>query len=103
VTHIDLGQFSIPQTFDDHYFLINVELRAADGRLVSRSVYWPRCPRVMADPQFRVEYRKTRHPALSFHLGPSLEMDVSKTKTTLRATLVAKTTLQTERTRFDCL
>lgn len=57
-----LGVFSIPTAFRNHFFYVVAELKEADGRVLSRSVYWPRCLQLLDDPATRQKYRKAPRP-----------------------------------------
>ena len=83
VTAADLGSFTIPDALEDHFFLIIAELRDADRKLISRSVYWPRCVKAMADDTFRTKYRASHQPPLTFENGPWLMKEVQANPTTL--------------------
>ena len=66
------------------------ELKQADGKVVSRSVYWPRCLKLMADPEFRKKYRASPQPSLTFEHGPWLRKEVAESKTNLELQLVSR-------------
>jgi beta-mannosidase len=89
VSTADLGSFTIPGSLEDHFFLIVAELRGADHRLISRSVYWPRCIKAMADDAFRAKYRATPQPALTFENGPWLKTEVAANQTRLELQLIS--------------
>jgi beta-mannosidase len=85
-----LGEFLIPDRLEDHFFLVLAELRKADGKLLSRSIYWPRCLGLMADPEFRKKYRASPQPSLTFEHGPWLRKEVAATKTHVELQLVSR-------------
>jgi beta-mannosidase len=87
---LKLGEFLIPDRLEDHFFFILAELREADGKLLSRSIYWPRCLRLMADLKFRKKYRTFAQPSLTFEHGPWLRKEVAATKTHLEIQLVSR-------------
>lgn len=72
----NLGSFTMPASLEDHFFLLVAELRGADGKLISRSVYWPRCLKAMADEAFRARYRRSPQPSLTFEHGPWLRREI---------------------------
>jgi beta-mannosidase len=86
VTQLDLGSYPIPQSFRNAFFFLTVELRNAQGALVSRSVYWPRCPALLESQEFRDKYRAAPQPNLTFDQGPWLKPAVANTQTTLTLT-----------------
>ena len=89
VSSVELGGFTIPADLEDHFFLVAAELRQANNQLVSRSVYWPRCLKVMADDAFRLKYRSSPQPALTFENGPWLRKEFQANQTELALQLVS--------------
>ena len=87
VASLDLGNFTIPDTFEDTFFFIVAELRDSGGQLVSRSVYWPRCLARMSDTAFRDKYRATPQPGLTLDQGPWLKPQAAAQPTALTAAL----------------
>ncbi len=96
----DLGLFTIPVDFEDKFFFLVAELKDAGGELISRSVYWPRCLRVMKDLEFRRKYRGSPQPSLMFEHGPWLRPQVATTQTTLELALVSHHKLEQNRSRL---
>jgi beta-mannosidase len=90
VAALKLGEFSIPDRLEDHFFFVVAELRQTDGKLVSRSVYWPRCLKLMADPQFRNKYRASPQQSLTFQHGAWLRKEVAASKTELALQVVSR-------------
>ncbi len=90
VAALELGEFTIPDRLEDHFFFVLAELRQTDGRLLSRSVYWPRCLKSMVAPQFRAKYRASPQPSLTFERGPWLRKETATTKTNLELKLVSR-------------
>jgi beta-mannosidase len=86
---VKMGSFMIPADLEDHFFLMVAELRQADNTLISRSVYWPRCLKVMADDDFRSKYRSSPQPSLTFERGPWLRKEVQSNQTKLALQLVS--------------
>jgi beta-mannosidase len=89
VAAADLGVFTIPDALEDHFFLLVSELKQADGKLISRSVNWPRCLKLMADTEFRDKYRGSPQPSLTFKQGPWLRKEVAASKTNLELQVVS--------------
>jgi beta-mannosidase len=89
VSSLEMGSFTIPADLEDHFFLVIVELRGADHTLVSRSVYWPRCLKVMADEAFRTKYRSSPQTSIFFESGPWLRKEVQANQTKLELQLVS--------------
>jgi len=101
VTDKAMGEFTIPDTLEDEFFFVVAELKQADGKLVSRSVYWPRSLKLMADPEFRKKYRATPQPSLVFEHGPWLRKQVEATPTSLALEVVSETNAGENRTRVE--
>jgi beta-mannosidase len=83
VNNADLGDYSLSPGLEDRFFFLVAELRRSDGALISRSVYWPRCLKVMEDPEFRNRYRAHSQPSLVLTKGPWLRPQVSAMRTSL--------------------
>src|ERR1035437_7844018 len=89
VSAIDMGAFTIPGNLEEHFFLVVAELKQAGGKLISRSVYWPRCLKAMADDKFRAKYRAAKQPSLTFENGPWLKREVQASQTKLDLEVVS--------------
>ena len=83
VASVEMGDFTIPDSLEDTFFFIVAELKGADGKIISRSVYWPRCLKLMSNPDFRSKYRETPQPAVKFEQGPWLRSQVEAVPTKL--------------------
>lgn len=88
---IEMGDFTIPNGLEDKFFFIVVEAKSADGTIISRSVYWPRCLKLMSDPDFRAKYRASAQPSLKFEHGPWLRSQVESTPTRLELKAISRT------------
>jgi beta-mannosidase len=100
VEHVELGEFTIPDAWDDKFFFLLAELRAGDGRLVSRSVYWPRCLARMSDAAVLAKYRAAPRPTLTLENGPWLKPQVAAGPTTLEAAIAGQRTLASDRSQL---
>lgn len=96
-----MGEFTIPDTLNDKFFFVVAELKGADGKLVSRSVYWPRALKLMADPEFRQEYRATPQHSLVFEHGPWLHKQVEALPTSLALEVVSEMNTGENRSRVE--
>ena len=88
-----MGDFTIPDGLEDKFFFIVAELKDANGVVISRSVYWPRCLKLMADPEFRSKYRDTPQPSVKFEHGPWLRSQVEAAPTKLQLKGICRTDL----------
>jgi beta-mannosidase len=86
----EMGEFTIPDAFVDRYFFVVAELRGPDGSIVSRSIYWPRCLKLMSDPEFRANYRRSPQPSLEFRHGPWLRPQVAAAPTQVDLAVVSR-------------
>ncbi len=89
VTNESFGEYAIPADYADRFFFVVAELKGTDGKLVSRSVYWPRVLKQMSDAAFREKYRATPQPALTFDQGPWLKPRVAATMTQLQGAILS--------------
>jgi beta-mannosidase len=89
VSALDLDAFTIPADFEEKFFFAVVELKDAAGKLVSRSVYWPRCLRRMSEAAFRDKYRSTPRPTPILEKGPWLKPQVRELHTRITARIVS--------------
>jgi beta-mannosidase len=101
VNNVDLGEFMIGPNLADKFFFLVAELKRADGGLISRSVYWPRCLKVMEDVEFRKKYREIAHPSLLFEHGPWLRPQVATTRTTLELAVASHQKLEQNLSRLQ--
>jgi beta-mannosidase len=101
VTNLTLGEFTLADDLQDHFFLVVAELKKADGELVSRSVYWPRCLKLMEDADFRRKYRETPQPSLNFDHGPWLKDQVAAQPTSLQLGVVSAKNLSANRSHLE--
>lgn len=94
---MDMGEFNIPDSFEDKSFFIVAEAKGADGHLISRSVYVPRCLKMMSDPDFRSKYRHSPQISIKLEHGPWLRPQVAAGGTTLDLKVISqKKTSDTE-------
>jgi beta-mannosidase len=103
VAETDCGCFPIPAAFADTFFLVVAEAHGADGALLSRSVYWPRCLSAMSDPAFAESYRAEPRPSLTLSNGPWLKPQVASQPTSLRLSSVRHRVDGDGRSRISCL
>ena len=87
---MEMGAFTIPDSLEDKFFFVVAEAKSADGKLLSRSVYWPRCLKLMNDSAFRTKYRGSPQPSLKFENGPWLRPQVAATPTTLGLKVISR-------------
>lgn len=83
VASLELGSFRIPAELEGQFFFLLAELRGVDGKMLSRSVYWPRCLKDMADEPFRTKIRSSPQPWPPLDRGPWLKPQVEANRTTL--------------------
>jgi beta-mannosidase len=95
-----LGSWTIPESLGGKFFFLVAELRDGGGKLVSRSVYWPRCPSMLADAKAREEWRKSPAPWPTFESGPWLKPQVAATQTRLSASILQRDSKGKDRARY---
>lgn len=103
VNNVDFGEFPIPDSLEEKFFFMVAELKQANGKLISRSVYWPRCLKLMNDPDFREKYRASPQPSLVFDHGPWLKRQVATAAppTSLKLDMVSIKDIEAGRSRLD--
>lgn len=97
VLKLDVGSFTIPESFDDSLFFVVAELKEDGGRLVSRSVYWPRCLSMLSDAATLSKYRKSPQLWPDLKKGPWLKKQVTKTQTQIQMKLISRKRLSDKR------
>ena len=90
VSSATIGAFVIPAIYKDRFLFVVAELTDASGRLVSRSMYYPRSLTMMDDKAVYDRYvtEPVAWPALE--KGPFLKPTVAKTKTSLTAVVISQ-------------
>ncbi len=86
----DLGCFTIPGDWIDRFFFVVAELRDESGKLISRSVYWPRSLSMLSGPAERAKWRRVPRAWPYFKGGPWLKRTVARTVTTLAIELLSE-------------
>jgi beta-mannosidase len=87
---MEMGAFTIPAAFEDKFFFIVAEAKGADGKLLSRSVYMPRCLKMMNDAAFKAKYRGSPQPSIHLDHGPWLRPQVEATPTALELKVISQ-------------
>jgi hypothetical protein len=87
---MEMGAFTIPAGFEDKFFFIVAEAKGVDGKLLSRSVYMPRCLKMMNDAAFKAKYRGSPQPSIHLDHGPWLRPQVEGTPTKLELSLISQ-------------
>jgi beta-mannosidase len=102
VNNVELGEFAIPDSLQHKFFFVVAELKPANGKLLSRSVYWPRCLKAMEDPEFRKRYRASPQPSLIFEHGPWLKRQVTSVapSTSLKLGLLSSRDIESNRSHL---
>ena len=100
VTGTDFGSYRIPAGYRDRYLFVVAELLGPDGKLVSRSVYYPRVLSKMEDKTFFDEYVKEPVPWITLEKGPWLKPAVGKTPTRLQAKLLGEKEVANDRSQL---
>lgn len=83
VTDIFLKSYNIPSDYKDRFIFLIAELKDASGKLISRSVYYPRVLSKMDDPAFYAKYTAEPIPWITLDKGPWLKPTVANSKTSL--------------------
>ena len=83
VTHVPFKSYSIPEGYKDRFIFLIAELKDASGKLISRSVYYPRVLSLMDDTAFYSKYLSEPIPWITLDKGPWLKPTVANSKTSL--------------------
>lgn len=75
------GNYIIPQSYKEKFFFVVVSLNDKQGKVISRSEYWPRTIKFMEDSEYRQEYilKPVEWPTL--FKGPWLKPTVKNRQT----------------------
>lgn len=96
VSAADLRSFPIPADYKDRYLFLLTELHDASGRLVSRSLYYPRILTKMDDPAFYSKYVQEPIPWVTLEKGPWLKPTVAGNKTSMEVKVLNKKSISAE-------
>jgi len=92
VTDVTLGSYNIPDEYKDKYLFMVAELNDASGKMISRSVYYPRVLSMMDDPVFYNQYLSEPIPWVTLEKGPWLKPSVSVCKTSVSIRMISNKT-----------
>ena len=90
VTKTEVGDYNIPADYRSRFFFIVAELSDGSGKMISRSVYWPRTIPQMEDPEYHKKYVESAPEWPTMDKGPWLKPTVAKSKTTLAVSPLTK-------------
>ncbi|WP_128548103.1 glycoside hydrolase family 2 protein [Larkinella soli] len=100
VTSASAGSFTIPPAYKDRFLFIVSELKDAAGKLVSRSVYFPRSLTKMDDKAFYDQYLAEPIAWPTLEKGPFLKPTVQKSATRLESRLLSMKKLDDTRSQL---
>ncbi|MCE6991262.1 glycosyl hydrolase 2 galactose-binding domain-containing protein [Dyadobacter sp. CY323] len=101
VTSSATGKFKIPAEYNDRFLLVLAELKDPSGKLISRSVYFPRVLSKMRDEAFFKEYTSTPIPWIALDKGPWLKPTITKSpQTTLTVVANSQEKIGNDRSRI---
>jgi beta-mannosidase len=100
VTRTSLESVSIPADYADRFFFLLVELKDANGQVVSTSWYFPRSLALMDQPEFRDKYLREPVAWPTLAQGPWLRPTVAKTPTNCAVEVVAQAAQGPDRSQF---
>ena len=97
----EFENFQIPTSLKNQYFPICVELKDNAGKVLSRSVYWPRTIPQMEDESFKTKYHTEPIEWPTLENGPWLKPIIEKTKTNLKTELISCNETAEDITEFE--
>jgi len=86
VTKTCLGDFKVPSDYHNKFFFIIAKLKDGSGKVISRSLYWPRTIPQMENAEYHDNYLKNRPEWPTLKEGPWLKPTVAANKTVLAVT-----------------
>ncbi|RIV27253.1 beta-mannosidase [Fibrisoma montanum] len=89
VTSAPIGSYVIPADYKDRFLFVVAELKDASGKLVSRSLYFPRSLTMLDDKAFYDKYVSEPIAWPTLDKGPFLKPTVQKSATRLESSLVS--------------
>lgn len=89
VTNASLGAYTIPSNYKDRFLFITAELKDAGGKMISRSIYFPRVLTKMEDKSFFDSATLQSNLWPYFNNGPWLKPTVRKTSTTITVKILS--------------
>lgn len=100
VTSLKFESFQIPNDYRDRFLIAVTEFRDNSGKLVSRSVYFPRVLVQMENPVFFEKYTKEPIPWISLEKGPWLKSTLAQTTAQLSAKIQNHKVVAEDRSRI---
>ncbi|MGF7214374.1 beta-mannosidase [Spirosoma lacussanchae] len=100
VSSATIGAFTIPAGYKDRFLFVVAELTDASGKLVSRSLYYPRSLTMMDDKATHDRYVAEPVAWPAIEKGPFLKTTVQKTTTTLESKLLSVKPLDDSRSQL---
>lgn len=99
-----LGTFIIPEKFRDHFFYVVTEFKDMKGKMISRSVYWPRCLSALESAPVKTKlrsepmnYDQLGAAWIPLEKGPWLKPTAAKVTTTLSMRVISSQVLDKNR------
>lgn len=89
VNSADAGSFSIPTDYKDRFLIVVAELKDRTGKLISRSMYYPRSLTMMDDKAFHDKYVAEPIAWPTLAKGPFLKPTIQKTTTRLESKVLS--------------
>jgi beta-mannosidase len=94
VTNVPFNSYTIPEGYKDRFIFLIAELKDASGKLISRSVYYPRVLSMMDDAVFYSKYISEPIPWITLDKGPWLKSTVANSKTSLDIKVIGNNPLK---------
>ena len=95
-----IGAFTIPADYTDRFLFVVAELTDASGKLVSRSLYFPRSLTMLDDKAFYDKYVSEPIAWPTLEKGPFLKPTVQQSTTRLESSLVSMKQLDDSRSQL---
>ncbi len=100
VVQTDFEEYEVASSCTNRYLFLVTELRNREGKLISRSIYYPRVLKKMQDSAFYNKYIEEPVPWPAFDKGPWLKPTVAESQTKLELKLVSNEAVLSTRTQI---
>ncbi|UBM59971.1 beta-mannosidase [Marinilongibacter aquaticus] len=89
VSEMGRTEFEIPSQLENQYLFVVAELSNTDGKLISRSIYWPRTLSMLQDDISREEFRTAPKAWPILEKGPWLKKEVESSITHIESKIIS--------------
>jgi beta-mannosidase len=103
VTDLSMANYKIDAAYKDRFLFILAELKDTNGKMISRSYYYPRVLSKMDETAFYDKYTTEPINWITLEKGPFLKPTVQKTTTNLTLQIIKSETVDKEHSKVKVL